>query len=85
MSALARIGMRRIERSSVCTLINVALKNIHGFADLQFDLARPNGAYTGWTVFTGNNGSGKSSLPKAIGYRAALALLADILRHHDFR
>lgn len=44
----------------------VVLKNIRGFADLQFDLARPNGAYAGWTVFTGNNGSGKSTLLKAI-------------------
>lgn len=44
----------------------VVLKNIRGFADLQFDLARPNSAYAGWTVFTGNNGSGKSTLLKAI-------------------
>jgi energy-coupling factor transporter ATP-binding protein EcfA2 len=44
----------------------VVLKNIRGFADLQFDLARPNGAYAGWTVFTGNNGSGKSTLLKAV-------------------
>lgn len=44
----------------------VILKNIRGFADLQFDLARDNGTYAGWTVFTGDNGSGKSSLLKAI-------------------
>ena len=44
----------------------VVLKNIRGFADLQFDLARPDGTYAGWTVFTGNNGSGKSTLLKAI-------------------
>lgn len=62
----------------------VVLKNIRGFADLQFDLARPSGAYAGWTVFISNNGSGKSTLLKAIGYRAVLALLADILRYHDF-
>lgn len=44
----------------------VALTNIRGFADLQFDLARPDGSYAGWTVFTGDNGSGKSTLLKAI-------------------
>ena len=44
----------------------VILKNIRGFADLQFDLTRAGGSYAGWTVFTGDNGSGKSSLLKAI-------------------
>lgn len=44
----------------------IELKNIRGFADLSFDLARPDGTYAGWTVFTGDNGSGKSSLLKAI-------------------
>lgn len=44
----------------------VELKNIRGFADLQFNLARPDGSYAGWTVFTGDNGSGKSTLLKAI-------------------
>jgi DNA repair exonuclease SbcCD ATPase subunit len=44
----------------------IVLKNIRGFADLQFDLVRPDGSYAGWTVFTGDNGSGKSTLLKAI-------------------
>lgn len=44
----------------------VVLKNIRGFENLQFDLARPDGSYAGWSVFTGDNGSGKSSLLKAI-------------------
>jgi energy-coupling factor transporter ATP-binding protein EcfA2 len=44
----------------------IELKNIRGFADLKFNLARPNGSHAGWTVFTGDNGSGKSSLLKAI-------------------
>jgi len=44
----------------------VILKNIRGFVDLQFDLTRGDGTYAGWTVFTGDNGSGKSSLLKAI-------------------
>ncbi len=44
----------------------VILKNIRGFTDLQFDLARDDGSLAGWTVFTGDNGSGKSSLLKAI-------------------
>lgn len=44
----------------------IALKNIRGFAELQFDLSRNGGTYAGWTVFTGDNGSGKSTLLKAI-------------------
>lgn len=44
----------------------VILKNIRGFANLDFDLTRPNGRHAGWTVFTGDNGSGKSALLKAI-------------------
>ncbi len=44
----------------------IALKNIRGFADLQFDLTRPDGTFAGWTVFTGDNGSGKSTLLKAV-------------------
>ena len=44
----------------------VQLKNIRGFEDLKFNLARPDGSHAGWTVFTGDNGSGKSSLLKAI-------------------
>jgi energy-coupling factor transporter ATP-binding protein EcfA2 len=44
----------------------IELENIRGFADLKFNLGRPDGSYAGWTVFTGDNGSGKSSLLKAI-------------------
>lgn len=44
----------------------IELKNIRGFEDLNFNLARPDGTYAGWTVFTGDNGSGKSSLLKAV-------------------
>jgi len=47
-------------------LKTIQLTNIRGFADLKFDLTRPDGSYAGWTVFTGDNGSGKSSLLKAI-------------------
>jgi len=47
-------------------ITNIALKDIRGFADLDFDLKRPDGTYAGWTVFTGDNGSGKSTLLKAI-------------------
>jgi hypothetical protein len=44
----------------------VTLQNIRGFESLDFDLGRPDGTYAGWTVFTGDNGSGKSALLKAI-------------------
>jgi energy-coupling factor transporter ATP-binding protein EcfA2 len=44
----------------------ISLTNVRGFEQLEFSLARPDGAYAGWTVFTGDNGSGKSTLLKAI-------------------
>lgn len=47
-------------------LKTIQLTNVRGFTDLKFDLTRPDGSYAGWTVFTGDNGSGKSSLLKAI-------------------
>jgi len=47
-------------------ITRIILNNIRGFAELDFDLARPDGSYAGWTVFTGDNGSGKSTLLRAI-------------------
>ena len=44
----------------------ISLKNIRGFESLDFDLDRGDGSFAGWTVFTGSNGSGKSSLMRAI-------------------
>ena len=44
----------------------ITLKNIRGFKNLEFDLCRGDDKYAGWTVFTGDNGAGKSSLLKAI-------------------
>lgn len=60
----------------------VTLKNLRGFPELEFDLSRGNATHAGWTVFTGNNGSGKSSLLKAIavaltGRDTAVALQTD--------
>ena len=50
----------------------VTVENIRGFRQLDFDLEHGagTGAYAGWTVFTGDNGCGKTALLKAI----ALAL-----------
>ena len=44
----------------------VVLKNIRGFEHLDFDLSRGDGKYAGWTVFTGDNGAGKSTFLKAV-------------------
>jgi energy-coupling factor transporter ATP-binding protein EcfA2 len=44
----------------------IDLLNIRGFSSLKFNLEREGGRLAGWTVFTGDNGSGKSSLLKAI-------------------
>lgn len=44
----------------------VVLKDVKGFRELDFDFARPDGSFAGWTVLTGDNGSGKTALLKAI-------------------
>lgn len=44
----------------------IVLRNIRGFESLEFDLDRGDETFAGWTVFTGSNGSGKSSLMRAI-------------------
>ncbi len=50
---------------------SVSLRNIKGFRSLKFDFSRGSDAsLAGWTVLTGDNGSGKSALLKSI----ALAL-----------
>ncbi len=55
----------------------VYLKNLKGFRELDFKFRRPDGSHAGWTVLTGDNGSGKTALLKAI----ALALVGpDVAR-----
>lgn len=49
----------------------VVLEDVKGFRALDFDFRRPDGRLQGWTVLTGDNGSGKTALLKAI----ALALV----------
>lgn len=44
----------------------IVLESIRGFRELDFSLQRPDNSYAGWTVFTGDNGSGKSALLKAL-------------------
>ncbi len=44
----------------------ITLENVRAFERLEFNLSRPNGDQAGWTVFTGDNASGKSTLLKAI-------------------
>lgn len=48
----------------------IRLENIRGFRELEFSFDRGQGQYAGWTVLTGDNGSGKSTVLKAM----ALAL-----------
>lgn len=63
----------------------VILKNIRGFADLEFDLARDDGGHAGWTVFTGDNGSGKSTLLKSIALGLTGKETARILQPSFYR
>ncbi|QJD17981.1 AAA family ATPase [Paracoccus sanguinis] len=48
-------------------LKSVSLSNIKGFEDLEFDFSRGTSKeLAGWTVITGDNGSGKSAFLKSI-------------------
>lgn len=45
---------------------SIVLTNIRGFSEVNFNFNRGNDKYAGWTVFVGNNGSGKSTFLKAV-------------------
>ncbi len=50
-------------------IARIRVENVRGFYDeraVDLDLKRPDGTYAGWTVIAGRNGSGKSSLLRAI-------------------
>jgi hypothetical protein len=47
-------------------IARVVIENIRGFRNLDFRLAHSAEQFAGWTVFTGDNGSGKTALLKAI-------------------
>src|SRR6185369_3291429 len=49
----------------------IKLSNVRGFREVDLDLTRPDGSLAGWTVLAGRNGSGKSSLLKAIALAVA--------------
>lgn len=50
------------------TLTNI--RSFHGKRRVDLDLTRPDGSYAGWTVIAGRNGSGKTSLLRAIALAA---------------
>ena len=62
----------------------VRLTNIRGFRDQEFSFDRGNGIYAGWTILTGNNGSGKSTVLQSIALnlldtQTALSLTPDLI------
>lgn len=65
----------------------VRLENIRGFSDrrdVDLTLTRPDGSHVGWTVLAGRNGSGKTSLLRAIALAIGGPWLANNLIP-DFR
>src|SRR5436190_24189277 len=47
-------------------LRRIVIENVRGFRSVDFDLVRSSGRFSGWTVITGDNASGKTALLKAI-------------------
>ncbi|MFI5838856.1 AAA family ATPase [Catenuloplanes sp. NPDC051500] len=50
-------------------IARIQVENVRGFYDrraVDLDLTRPDGTYAGWTVIAGRNGSGKTSLLRAL-------------------
>lgn len=48
-------------------LRRLRLENVYGFERLDLDLTHADGAFAGWTVLAGPNGSGKTSVLRAMG------------------
>ncbi|MFC4072092.1 AAA family ATPase [Actinoplanes subglobosus] len=69
-------------------LKTIRLNNVRGFhsaRNVALDLTRPDGSFAGWTVLAGRNGSGKTSLLRAValalgGPKVATYLVADFSR-----
>jgi len=52
-------------------LREIHIENIRGFDEVHLDLDRGGGKYAGWTVIAGPNGTGKSTLLRAIALSVA--------------
>ncbi|MFS8064843.1 MAG: AAA family ATPase [Byssovorax sp.] len=52
-------------------LREIHIENIRGFDEVHLDLDRGGGRYAGWTVIAGPNGTGKSTLLRAIALSVA--------------
>ena len=62
---MVRAGEPREEAMYVKSL---TLQDVKGFESLHFDFDRPDGSFSGWTVFVGGNASGKSTVLKTMPY-----------------
>jgi hypothetical protein len=57
----------------------IHIENVRGFDEVHLDLDRGGGKYAGWTVIAGPNGTGKSTLLKAIALSVAGPAMANKL------
>ena len=60
----------------------VRLENIRGFSgprNVDLTLTRPDGTHAGWTVIAGRNGSGKTSLLRAMAISVSTSFAAPTL------
>ena len=64
--AILRLGGNPQEISAYMYLRWIIIEDIRGFRMLDFDLAGVSGGFSGWTVMTGDNASGKTALLKAV-------------------
>ena len=57
----------------------IHIENVRGFDEVHLDLDRGGGKYAGWTVIAGPNGTGKSTLLRAIALAVAGPSMANKL------
>lgn len=61
-------GTRYADRVYIKEIRVENVRGFHGPRNVSLDLTRPDGSLAGWTVLAGRNGSGKTSLLRALSF-----------------
>lgn len=62
----------------------IHIENVRGFDEVHLDLDRGGGTFAGWTVIAGRNGTGKSTLLRALAL-SIIGPMASATLHGSFR